>query len=484
MKYSQIQIKNIILEVERLFPVSQWSVNGIHIWPNIRFQLYFDLLNASDHSLNSTTNKVQGSSRLKHLYGKISAIFSYFLFCLKHLKIDILFMGLKMHRVKYKKSDYQRFFDPIVEAYPGIQPLHFELDHIEQPFFTNQTTSLIPILEGFKTWRKLSRSFLKPEISINQIDLPEFARFENYVKKQQWGIFVSSTSEDMWLNWARRVSEKAVFFDFVFKRCKPRLLIMASYYGFENTAAAIVAARKLNILSIDFQHGPQSSTHMAYAKWKNLPKNGFNTMPDYYWCWDGISAAGINKWNLTQAAFVGGNTWLQETVANKTYTPQTVLYSLQVLNKSNVDYFFNENILSAIKQSQDIWILRLHPRSEWVTRDLRQYIQSCGVPENNYIIETASDAALVDSLLNAKVHLTNYSGVFLEARLLGVPNIVIDDSGKAMFESYLDSQDNLFLHKDDQEFVAKFNNYSTSFAINEKSFDNRIINPLELFAIQ
>ena len=42
-KLTRSDIKEIINDVEAKFPVDKWIIDGIHIWPVIRIQLYEDL---------------------------------------------------------------------------------------------------------------------------------------------------------------------------------------------------------------------------------------------------------------------------------------------------------------------------------------------------------------------------------------------------------------------------------------------------------
>jgi hypothetical protein len=42
---NQKNIKNDINSLEKRFPVNEWQVNGIHVWPYIRIVLYFLFIN-------------------------------------------------------------------------------------------------------------------------------------------------------------------------------------------------------------------------------------------------------------------------------------------------------------------------------------------------------------------------------------------------------------------------------------------------------
>lgn len=481
MKYSHNQIKNIVLEIEKMFPVDEWTVHGIHIWPNIRFQLYFDLLSAKSNSLESPHPKTfKKPSFIWLIYVKLSALINYLYFKATLTQKDILFMGLSMHRVQFKGARYQRFFDPILEDFPDIKALHFELDELKNPY-NKSSVSLSLLLKAYYWKNKFLKTIIENSQNEVELHLPDFENFETYLKSQEWYQKGFTIDKTYWINWARKVRFKSQFFNSVLRKAKPRQLIMSSYYGFENTAAAIYAAKQLGVTSIDFQHGPQSNTHLAYSYWSKVPAAGFNTMPDNYWCWDEISANDINLWNDKKVAQPAGNTWLQQTLGNKNYSPNTICYSLQVLNNENVTYFFNENLIKEIKSSPYHWVLRLHPRTVWGELELRNFLNSNNIENSNFDIETAQQSPLVDTLLNARVHITNFSGVLIEASQLGIPNVIIDEAGKTIFNAYLNNPNTVFISKTDPEFSSRLDNFVNDMNVDANLRLGKVRNPLEIF---
>ena len=39
-------IKDFILKIEQDFPVNNWKINGVHLWPILRYHLFFFLIDA------------------------------------------------------------------------------------------------------------------------------------------------------------------------------------------------------------------------------------------------------------------------------------------------------------------------------------------------------------------------------------------------------------------------------------------------------
>ena len=46
---SRVDIKNFIVKIEHDFPVNEWKIDGLHLWPIIRIQLFFYLIEKIDN---------------------------------------------------------------------------------------------------------------------------------------------------------------------------------------------------------------------------------------------------------------------------------------------------------------------------------------------------------------------------------------------------------------------------------------------------
>lgn len=65
--------------------------------------------------------------------------------------------------------------------------------------------------------------------------------------------------------WSLKIECWESFSKKVFKKIKPKKIIFLSYYGFDAITSVMSAANKLNIKTVDLQHGPQTNTHMHIA---------------------------------------------------------------------------------------------------------------------------------------------------------------------------------------------------------------------------
>lgn len=483
------QIKSIILSLEENYPVDKWIVAGVHLWPNIRFKLYIHLLNnLSVQPLNKDTVATERlirkkSDGFKKRWSQLGEVVSYLLFYVSFRNIDYLFMGLKMHRVWYQDRWFNRFFDPIAITHETtLKYVHFEMDTLKKPVYCSKMTyALRPIINGYLILKRLD--FLTNRKSMLPLDeLRQFGTFCNHIQRQQWYHEDLSIEEVSWVRWAKKVQRKSEFFKKFYKKAKIKSVIIASYYGFEDSAAALHAACLLRIPSADFQHGPQTRVHMAYSDWTNLPTSGFNTMPTHYWCWDELSAKNINAWNTQGNAVPLGNTWLQYCTSKvEVYLSKTVLYSLQVLREENLDYFFPNEILEILRETAIPWKLRMHPRSILNEGQLTQFLANENIPSENFEIENPFTCSLIESICNSRLHVTNFSGCLLEAYELGVPTLLIDAVGIEFYEDYIDSKLVFFKSKTAAAFHDYFKYVLDNAVISQKKVNPLIAHPNKLF---
>ena len=72
----------------------------------------------------------------------------------------------------------------------------------------------------------------------------------------------------------------------------------------------LLAAKRLGLRVIDFQHGLQDHNHFAYHTWRVEPRGGWEVLPDSFWVWGG--SARLNNSNRLKHVQVQifGNPWM------------------------------------------------------------------------------------------------------------------------------------------------------------------------------
>lgn len=487
---SHKEIKDIILSFENKYPVAEWNVNGVDIWPNIRFKLYFHLLNYIDNEHATTElrdeqyHNSSNSSKILLRFKQVYLLIKYFKFIVVVKKINYLFLGLKMHRVLHEGKWINRFFDPIIEKHKNeLKFLHFEIDRLTYPVkYPELSISLPDILNAHTVYEKLKIKFRKEDYLTREMNVFKLDAFCEEVVSKDWYSAHLRLDLDYWKKWTSKVDDKKRFFIKYFKKAQLSGIVMASYYGYENTAAAILAAKELNIPVADFQHGPQNNVHMAYAHWTSVPPMGFNTMPSHYWCWDDKSSATINDWNLGDKAKPLGNTWLQFMRSGKVEeTKKYVMYSLQVVDANNIDYFFTESILELMRFTLMEWKIRIHPRSVYKKMEIERYLIEAKIPRKNFHLELSFDRVITASLAATKVHITNFSGCLIEAYQLGIPSLIVDEVGYDFYSNYLEPEKVVYKNKYDTDFKSFFRDFVSNSRCFDSSIESIIVNPSDLF---
>jgi len=235
---------------------------------------------------------------------------------------------------------------------------------------------------------------------------------------------------------------------------KPKAIIQTTYYGMVGYSLNIIGYKE-NIPTIDIQHGGQGKLHLGYSSFTKIPKNGYALLPNKFWCWDESSTESIKKWtqlNNYHNALQLGNPWLQFLLQENTNSlrlrkenNKRVLFTMQY---NEIDDYILETIAKT-KTKLDWWI-RLHPRNidkrENIINLLSKY-NLLGVVN----IEQANSYNLVDIMLNTDLHISRFSGAIIEASLLGVYSIIIDDIGVQTYKNIIEGKKALVCLDNDTE---------------------------------
>ncbi len=464
---SQKQINKIILAWEREFPVNEWQIQGIDIWPIVRIKLYIFLLNlgADKPKLNSahslTNRKPSTVERLIKVPGSmINSLAVLYQFYKKLEPKKIIFFGSHFHRTLDNGVYFNRFFDPMVHEHQlqdEVYMIEFE-KVLKENYNQKAIVGLHKYLDQYKYVKKFMGKFRSPEevgISLNKYQVFFDAVTRDFPDAGKLNITAKGLKR-----WAYKLNSSKGFFINFYKRTRPEKIIFLSYYGYDDMAAAILAAHELGIKTIDFQHGPQTNVHMAYSSWTKHPVKPYNIMPLEYWTWDQKSKENIEEWaqktEFIQAKEVGHPylAYFKKKILYKDIG-EKIFFSLQTFNLKEM---FPAAILGLMKTSELKWILRMHPRSNYTKKDLKFFLIKNKVDNYIYEIENALDTPLPKSLAGAKLHITNFSGCVIEAGMLNIPSLLIHESGKEIFRAYIDDKSVFYLNPNDPGFKDSFKN--------------------------
>jgi hypothetical protein len=232
----------------------------------------------------------------------------------------------------------------------------------------------------------------------------------------------------------------------VFRSSTDLKRVFLSNWYFPDMMGLIAAARDHGILSIDVQHGKQGRYQGMYSWWTCIPRDGYQLMPDRFWCWGEPSCGHIlasSPDRLNHLPVVGGFAWpdfyRRYLTSPAPHTPvgggsghRRVLVTLQGRAGEHMEPIpdFILDYLRSDASCGDEFIFRGHPNfpqsAAYCAHRLR------GVPTDRYIV-TGGSTNLYDELLSASHHITAFSSCCYEAEMLGVPTLLFGAEAQAVY---------------------------------------------------
>lgn len=408
--------------LERDFPVRDWKVYGIDIWPVVRLKLSFMLMDKYEREPSISKKK----SNFKSLPRKLILIFISIGKLVKfglmpRRRVKVLFASHPNFRVKYRGRDLNKFFDPLVEDFlskGNIDYITTEFSHKKENVKSNQ---LIPIRSFFPAFSIISR------LSKKTVCLPKFETVKTKFFKDHKVEFLKMSQV---IAITRDILTYSKIFKLIFQKFSPEIAFQVSYYSSSNYGLNFASSNK--ILTIDMQHGNVSTAHPAYGNPMDL-----NVMPDKFWLWDDYSLRNMKPWGMNRL-ILGGNPWVNY-FKSKNHQLQfgksnlaTVLYTLQP-----IDNFISDIELEVISKTQEKynWLIRLHPRQ----RDKMQIISSVFEQKGilRYRIQEPSELPLPVILGVTDLQVTKFSSTILEASYFGIHTLLTDSRGREYYEEII-----------------------------------------------
>jgi hypothetical protein len=451
---TRVDIKQFILELEKQFPVNQWKVDTIHLWPHLRIKLFFYLILALEQTENSPKKQKKKSllQKVKANLRTKKAVFTYFKWMKALLQKENLFVGADAHRVDYRETRFNRYFDCMIEKHElSDKAMYLEYGyHSLKQYKPQLLYTFANALSGFLYLHKFFP--IKSEVQLNGysdflIHLGRNQLFSSFCKKY------SHEKVNRWAN--NQFYPKVRFFEKVFTKIKPERVLILCYY-IEDIFALTAAANRLKIKTIEMQHGPQTVVHMAYSSWCSLPKEGYDMIPKHFWCWDENSQNVIRNWTKNNPAYsvkVVGNPWIDYWKSKENDFPEKdfILYSLQP-NPVTLQQLFPDSIIDFIKNEPYRWYIRLHPRQLAEKENIKNYLAKRGVLDL-VNLEDATKEPLPLLLSHTLLHLTHFSGTAIEASLFNVKTVLLNEIGVFSFPDLISNEKAVYLDVKAFEFA-------------------------------
>lgn len=429
MAQSEKSRLEMIAAIEQSFDVNSLHYRELMIWPLVRLTIYQQLLKPAK---NYTRKGHQSNGKTPILTAQkeqIEGLRSY-------KNTDILFYSrVEEHEELIEGKFYDPYIDTMIDL---VRDTHSFLK-IERAADNIQET-----LPRFEPTIFINPMLLRYETdTTNSVEgFPDLQRVVLDIS----GIWIDET---LCIEHARWIKAWQSFFAEILSEVGPKVVFIV-YYHYLIAMGLVRACRKLNMTTVDIQHGRIDNLHGSYTYWTKIPPKGYDLLPDYYWCWGNSSKNGIEKWYAPNSAchrpVTGGNIRIAKWIEGEDFIINKDILSFYKMLKQkdkvilitmgHFDNPFPKHVCDAILRSPRnwLWLIRFHPnfRGKEFKDQTHSLFQQYGI--HNYEIEYATSCPLYGLLKRVDHHLTLNSSAYYEALAFRVPTTIIDPTGLGCYE--------------------------------------------------
>lgn len=459
---TDIELSEELKDFKSNYPVNKIKLGDLYFWPILRHVLWVRLRFAYKGSRNVATvnpgrvfiNKYwrkiyrenYGFSELGNVSGEKGLDFLFF----TNLR------GTEQTTIEGKI--YNRVTDPIYEVAKEVGLSEkVEIIKTQGDVDTNRFFDPIYIIPPVATKAERYSSFSSPDDLFSSLEekIPS-AEFDKKSNKEVVEYFFYA--KDMYKSLLIEKNPKSVFF-----------------VGYDFHFPLIMAAKELGVKSIDLQHGLQAGWSPSYNFWDEVPSNGYEVLPDYFWVWGEYDYKHISNTfsSAKSKAVIGGFPWMERQMEFSTRLPGLIvekfdpgkLIGIITLQDQKVFPELFEDIVNST-QEKIVWVIKRHPKFRSINLKKVKNVVEGGV------VDEVPFSAFLDSV---DLHLTECSTSVVEADYFGVKNFV---SGVQGFKNYSD-----FIHRGSVfhvDSLSSFINKVDSINFNKKKSVMNILDTVEI----
>lgn len=431
-KMKLTEVKIILKEIEDSCNVNLITIDGLKAWPLIRSILWSEFAKADVQKTSVLVRGYSFTQIVEHLLNKFGLIHLVTKITPKIVdkKTDVLFIGRAQHRVRIKgiRRSFDRIMDPLV---------HLSDTCAITKSFTLGTPKL---RNSYNPTKRLWTRRSVPELKILGLEESGIPAYVN-----QLDISIDSFWSAVRLGVKTFSKSYVMGSDLLSKVPNTKRIFLSVWYSLDSLGV-IAAAHQRNIQVIDFQHGGEM--HGMYAGWGCIPENGYELLPDIFWCWGDESANRIQhgmKKSSKHRTVIGGYPWqefrqtkMSESIDKPQLTTPTVsttkvvLFSLQPLS-FDVQKRIPDFILEFLKLDHpEIYFkFRRHPNDPDDKEELGQLRK---MKLKTYFEIEDSSADLVATISGSNFHISAFSSVAFECLALGVPSLLFGEQSKVLYD--------------------------------------------------
>lgn len=471
------KLVDVLNDLEKKYPVDQWTYDGIYVWPIIKLQLYFYYIH------NFIEKGISSKSPQKSKVNGIIKIFDSLIQLIRLVvkpKVKgkwIIATESENYKTIWNNTKINKFYYPLEAAInqEGFQLLYLNWTPISKSIKSSNPKGILYMNQYypfFRFWNKLKSFVKKPKVF--------FPEYKSIIKDIENEIpfkppFSKGNEKEYLCHNIEQVLSYSSSINIVLKKYSPKFILELCYYNLANLSLNILANEN-KIPIIELQHGSLGPSHLGYTGWSNLPKNGYKLFPNIIWCWDKLSYDHINTWASKTPnieLIIGGNTWLTYINNSKLedidwfFEKKTII--LYTMQRNYIEDYIYETIRLSSKKY--LWMLRPHPRHSESIEEIKRKAAQYKI-ENKIEIEKAQKMPLPAILKNAYLHLSEFSGSIIEAAAIGTHSIILNQEGVDSYTEYIDEgKATAFLSKDPERLIDLIDN----FVSNKPVIDKKLI---------
>ncbi len=460
-----LKVPRLMMEVERHVPVNDITYRGLRVWPFLRTILTRDIFWEKSGAIsdipqeNPQTEFFEKNTAplFESFYDKLTVLFMNLLGPNVYRKPDFLFLSRGYEYTLVDGKNFNKQFDPLKEILNEMGRNHLDLlapydnqDHEPRHQPSINIASLIQFSMGIAQLKRQSPK--RPSIQ----NLKSLATF---LKERK----ISAPLEhDSLADQLECVLEYQQIFERMLKVLSPKVVMMVSFYN-DVLFGLCAACNRLGIPTVDVQHGFLQSEELIMGNWTQVPPEGYELFPNYFWAWGDESCPAFDSWTQKSEhnliPITGGNLWMTKNIQALPKVPpreqgidRVILFTLQQTPFNNACDLIPQVVREALKHAPSSWrwVFRLHYK---MGDDIYKLIQEYIAPyENRVQLERACERALYSSMQSADYHVSQTSTTIVEAETLKLPNILAGPDAKIFYAKEI--QEGIYFHvTEPDEFI-------------------------------
>lgn len=480
------EITQALREFESAHDVTQYRVEDIDVWPVLRLGIATRLLESKSSLFRETQfgDAPPGPFSPATIRRSARQVARQFYLILKR------FLDQRSAPPRAERTKASLLIDADVAIVApanrlvllGVKQYHPVVDPLIEALSENGISSLV-----FETGQSLGPRWREP-ISVTQLqrDSPATKSGPLWIREPPWFGEVSGWAAQTlrlqihWQDFENQIREltiQADEFEGWFRAIGAKVVFLDCWYSTPCMAAGL-AARRIGIPAVDFQHGVQGVGNFRYADWERAPEGGYALRPNRFWVWGEDSAQVMRRENPTalppEWVAPGGNLWLNKwrSTTNPDIESQIEKsrqlcggYARAILVTLQDGLDLEARLIRMIENSPEdwLWLIRAHRRTgDYAPIETR--FRRAGHPGVN--VSDACEMGLYALMKNVDAHVTGYSTCALEALAFGVPTMLIHPMGKELYPKYVEAGAMLCATSDEGENdIALLN---SAFSIDKK----------------